>query len=135
MPNTITASIWFEYCDGGDMGHLIEKHAKARTPIPEVFLWKVFVQIAEALKYCHYGPAGGTDGRWNIWLHCDMKPNNILFKRGNDRLPDAKLADFGCVQVLSHDNNGQTLFPFGATPEFGAPERPTCKHCPDTNIM
>jgi NIMA (never in mitosis gene a)-related kinase len=70
----MAGSIWLEYCDAGDFHDLIGRHIHAMTPIGERFIWKVFYQIASALKFCHGGPGGRRSWRWNTTVHRDLKP-------------------------------------------------------------
>lgn len=64
------ASLWLEYCELGNLDDLIRRHAPERDPVYERFLWKVFQQIAEAVRYCHYG---NGSGRWHKIVHRDIK--------------------------------------------------------------
>lgn len=75
-PSLMGGSIWLEYCDAGDFHNLIGRHNQAMRPIGERFIWKVFYQIASALKFCHGGPGGGRSWRWNTTIHRDLKPGN-----------------------------------------------------------
>jgi serine/threonine protein kinase len=45
-----------EFCELGSLADLVERHAKARRPISELHVWPFFIQTADALAYCHYGP-------------------------------------------------------------------------------
>jgi NIMA (never in mitosis gene a)-related kinase len=122
------ASIIMEFCNAGSMDKLILRHMQAgRRKIGESYIWAWFVQLAEALVWCHYGPEKGDGRRRGVWdmiyhrgkydlLHfktssfslllclltlTDIKPANIFlhqYESGRYRGEIiAKLGDFGCA--------------------------------------
>jgi len=106
--------LYLEYCDAGDLHDLIDRYAAHRTPVPESFLWHVFIQLAEALAFIHDGwsiedtPSAATRSRpaWNRVIHRDIKPANVflIFRthhRFQSSYPDIKLGDFGLAAVTT----------------------------------
>ena len=72
--------IVLEYCPGGDLLHaLVERRLYTRN---DELLKNVFVQILDAVEYCHE----------NGIYHRDLKPDNILINEDGTQI---KLADFG----------------------------------------
>lgn len=69
------ASIYLERCTGSSLQRLIERHARNHNEmIAEYYLWNWFMQIAEALSYCHYGPRPDhppSRQSWNSIYHRD----------------------------------------------------------------
>ena len=45
--------IIMEYCEGGDIGKLIKKLKTTQEHFPEELIWKFFIQVLQALKFCH----------------------------------------------------------------------------------
>ncbi|KAI9866057.1 MAG: G2-specific serine/threonine protein kinase, partial [Pleopsidium flavum] len=106
--------LYLEYCDAGDLHDLIDEYAFHNTTIPESFLWHVFIQLAEALAFIHYGWSiedtqsctTGSRPAWNRVIHRDIKPANIfmIFRtrhRFQTSYPDIKLGDFGLAAVTT----------------------------------
>lgn len=100
--------ILMEYCDRGSLKDCIDKHKISvyvqsfadviervmmswflftdcsiidRDPIPEEFLWHVFLSLARALRMMHFGTPPGQEPpeSWQPYLHCDIKPDNGQF--------------------------------------------------------
>jgi serine/threonine-protein kinase len=90
-------------------GQNLEQRLAARGPSTPEETIRIFLQVAEALRYLHA----------NNLVHRDVKPGNILL----DELDGAKLADFGLLKDLTVELR---LTPTGSamgTVEFGAPEQ------------
>ncbi len=47
-PDGSRANLFFQYCEGGDLHQVIQKHGRG---MPEQFVWHVLVQMAEALAF------------------------------------------------------------------------------------
>ena len=90
--------LYFEHCKGGDLSRWIPKS----TLLPEDFIWHVFIQLADALAFLHYGisrrhPDSRPSG-WRRIVHRDLKPANVFLRRriaSPNSKPDVVLGDFG----------------------------------------
>ena len=80
-----------EYCENGDLAHLIKRLRKDKDFVQEDVVWKIFMQILLALRECHYRGLPGMKV-----LHRDLKPCNI-FLDSNDNV---KLGDFGLSRII-----------------------------------
>ena len=103
--------IIMEYCEGGDIGKLIKKLKTTQEHFPEELIWKFFIQVLQALKFCH----NYREGKSKI-LHRDIKPSNVFLDGQNN----AKLGDFGLSRILSEENNfaySQVGTPYYMSPE------------------
>jgi len=85
-----------EYCSGGDLHDIIVEYADRGERFPEPFIWKVFLELAEALEFLHRGFDWKEKERPGI-VHRDIKPSNIFLRRSKDSAayPEAVIADFG----------------------------------------
>ena len=103
--------IIMEYCEGGDIGKIIKKLKLTKEHFPEELIWKFFIQVLQALKFCH----NYKEGKCKI-LHRDIKPSNVFLDGDNN----AKLGDFGLSRILSEENNfaySQVGTPYYMSPE------------------
>lgn len=90
---------WLEYCDGGDLKQLINIYRDHDALIPELFIWKCFQQIAEAIEFLHRGFDNnrGNPERLGV-VHRDIKPENIFMRlQEYPEYPDVVLGDFGAA--------------------------------------
>ena len=124
------AALVMGYANGGDLYGLVRAYQHPPAHIPEPFLWHLFLGVAQALAFLHYGieaSSGWAPRRgWRAVIHGDVKPGNVLLSwpAGSSpgaTYPRAVLADFG-VSVCVAD---PTYNPHAArgTPGFMAPER------------
>ena len=81
--------IIMEYCEKGDLAHLIRKQRKDKEYLPEDLVWKVLAQITLALYDCHRRKEGKI-------LHRDLKPGNVFLDANNN----VKLGDFGLSKIM-----------------------------------
>ena len=83
-----------ELCSGGDLGKVISKCQKDHSSIHEDVIWKIFAQLACAMKDCHRHMEGT---KTKPILHRDIKPANIFL----DKSQNIKIGDFGLAKELS----------------------------------
>ena len=91
----------FEYCSGGDLHGLIDTYRDHSTNFPELFIWKVFLELTSALEFLHRGFNPKTNTRPGI-VHRDIKPQNIFLRLSSHTspaYPDAVIADFGSASL------------------------------------
>ena len=103
-----------EYCERGDLRHLIKRAKSSRTFVHEERIWKYFAQILSALKTCH---RRREKGALNHFLHRDIKPANVFL----DRNDNAKLGDFGLARSL--ESMSKFAYTNVGTPFYMAPEQ------------
>ncbi|KAH3898766.1 related to Serine/threonine-protein kinase KIN3 [Saccharomycodes ludwigii] len=130
--------IYMEYCDGGDLSHLIRDfREKYKKKMPEYLIWRILVQISLALWRCHYGldyphlnlifdkvKKPESNNHDAIVIHRDIKPGNIFLTNIKDGYPFnevmAKLGDFGLAKSLKSKNQFATTYV--GTPYYMSPE-------------
>jgi serine/threonine protein kinase len=78
-----TASLYMEYCTGGDLSLYTSRDGKPGKSVSEQQFWQIFFQLASALLYCHTGLHADENGRVRedtSWrrpvIHRDIKPAN-----------------------------------------------------------
>lgn len=78
-----TASLYMEYCSGGDLSPYTSRGGQSGRPISERQFWQIFFQVSSALLYCHTGLEVARNGSVSVdtrWrrpvLHRDIKPSN-----------------------------------------------------------
>ena len=93
LPEISLVQYHFEYCSGGDLFNLCERYYEHDACFPEAFIWKVFLQLTEALEFLH---RPFSQDRLGI-VHRDVKSANVFLRPSQDgsAYPDAVLADFG----------------------------------------
>ena len=102
--------IIMEYCEGGDISHLINNYKKKGQYIPEEIIWKIFTQVLKAVHAIHTHKQGKI-------IHRDIKPSNIFLDKSNN----IKLGDFGLSRILPQE----TTFAYShvGTPYYMSPEQ------------
>lgn len=85
LPNTAQPYLIIEYAPNGSLKDRLER---ATQPMPAAEAVTILFQIGLALQYAH--------AREPSIVHCDVKPDNILFNSQGRAL----LADFGIADVL-----------------------------------
>jgi serine/threonine protein kinase len=99
-PDEDHGTAFFLNCPLGDL--LEWKHQlftkKNRKAVPESCIWRVFLQISQALAFIqgHLGPDRDLRG---CMIHRDIKPKNILVVDNGSTYPSFKLHDFDCAIV------------------------------------
>ena len=102
----MTLNIFMEYCPGGTLTEVIEKHKSEGTKIDAASVWRWLGQLASALQYCHARRV----------LHRDLKTGNIFL----DGDGNVKLGDFGISRALSTQTSmAETVV---GTPYYMSPE-------------
>ncbi|KAK3078504.1 hypothetical protein LTS18_007341 [Coniosporium uncinatum] len=106
-----------ERCELGTLEGLVLRSREHRITIPEAFLWHIFLSIAEALAFIHYGVADALRNPipraiWAAAVHMDIKLSNIFISRKpssrNPHYPTIVLGDFGCCERLDALNSMPT---------------------------
>jgi serine/threonine protein kinase len=127
------ASVWLEYCDGGDLQALISRCRRENQRVHERKIWDWLMILMDALVYLHRGPNPENDRDvhlyWNVVYHCDIKPGNIFLKtKESEGKIVAKLADFGCSQSAHWAQVAKPTNKIGLasalTPGYDPPEHP-----------
>ncbi|KAG0355197.1 Serine/threonine-protein kinase Nek2 [Podila minutissima] len=123
--------ILMEYCEGGDLASVIQRHKENRVPIPEEFVWELMTQLIMALHECHYGVIVDPETKKTTprpILHRDLKPDNVFL----DAKKNVKLGDFGLSRTL---NNPQKAFAqtYVGTPYYMSPAAISCRHVAAVN--
>ncbi len=72
---------------------MIKKCKAKKDYMNEDVIWKIFMQIMQALLHCHFR----TEGRI---LHRDIKPGNIFLDANNN----VKLGDFGLSKMMGEES-------------------------------
>ncbi|EME81850.1 uncharacterized protein MYCFIDRAFT_78722 [Pseudocercospora fijiensis CIRAD86] len=121
MTNMVT-----EFCDGGDLGELIEHLYRSNQRTPRHLIFHFISSMINALGFIHHGDIAydhesdtttSISFRQDPIVHRDIKPGNIFMKwKPNSSLPDIVLADFGHAELASRIEG------VGGTDGFRAPE-------------
>ena len=98
--------IVMEYAEGGSLKDRLKQ--LNGQPFPQEEAITILKQIGSALSFAHQ--------RQNPVVHCDLKPDNILFNAQGEAL----LADFGLATILSSKSYGEGK---DGTPAYMAPEQ------------
>jgi serine/threonine protein kinase len=130
LPAPNLCSIFLDYCDGGDLWHFMDRSFKKKEAIPEMFIWKVFVQLVDALAFLHQdrdvASPKASDAYTNPCpiVHRDIKPANIFLFSTNDAdgFPSIKLGDFGLSAFITA-GHGYTVGFAGGSPVYQPQEQ------------
>ena len=97
--------IVMEYCEGGDLSSYLSKMSKQISHLPEVQIWKFFIQMSLGLAYIHSKKI----------IHRDLKSLNIFLNKNLD----VKIGDLGIAKLLQNTIHAYT---FIGTPYYLSPE-------------
>ncbi|KAJ1381241.1 Serine/threonine-protein kinase, active site [Sesbania bispinosa] len=98
-------NLFLEYASGGTLADQLKNHGGR---FPESLVRRYTRSIVEGLKHIHV----------NGFVHCDVKPQNILvFDNG-----DVKIADFGLAKETGEKEKQSQRWEFRGTPMFMSPE-------------
>ncbi|KAL4458617.1 hypothetical protein ABPG75_013482 [Micractinium tetrahymenae] len=101
-----TACVAMELLRGGTLAEAIKRQKARGEHLPEEVVWRLFLQVASAVRYLHA----------NRVCHRDLKPSNIMFSDSSGSV--LKIVDFGLSKFMrTHLTN--TLV---GTPCYAAPE-------------
>lgn len=94
-----------EYANGGDVSQLIEQAKEKKKRVSENTVWRILLNVAEAVDYLH---------KHDI-AHRDIKPANIF----KDKTSGFKLGDLNVSKILPQGSMAQTRAgsPFYISPE------------------
>lgn len=117
--------LYFELCKGGDLHEQLPREGESGRS--EKFIWRCFIQLADAIAFLHYGYNRFADSPytpprgWQRIVHRDLKPANVFLRRqltSKNPFPEVVLGDFGLATLndVSHS---------GGTDEWIGPEIPT----------
>lgn len=107
--------IVMEYCDSGDLDHIIKRRGAIKSFLPEEDIWSYFMQITLGLYALH---------SLHI-LHRDLKPANIFICNKTH----LKIGDMGVAKVLGSSSCFASTMV--GTPYYLSPE--LCKNEPYNN--
>ncbi|CAL5039413.1 unnamed protein product [Urochloa decumbens] len=97
----------FEYMQGGTLADFVFQSERP----PWNFLADAAIGIAKGLEYLHEGCKSQI-------IHCDIKPDNILF----DDKHTARITDFGIAKLLGDQKTQHTVTTVAGTVPYVAPE-------------
>ncbi|MCJ1469532.1 hypothetical protein MMC07_008165 [Pseudocyphellaria aurata] len=124
---TPRASIYMEYCDLGSLASFLKNF---RRPPAEWAVWEMFIQLTNAVAYCHYGvhnavlrPDEPRDAAWVTVLHRDIKPGNVFLRSGHS-CPKVVLGDFGQSVMEQDDGHWEKRQHMGYDEDWAPPEAP-----------
>lgn len=133
MKNTL----YMQYCGLGTLIDVMKMYypetapAHLKQPIPEPFLWRVFLNLAEVGQAMYAGAPWlyAHKLNWEEIIHRDLKPDNVFLdlpEAGNwEAYPTPYVGDFGlAIRTMTLDPlNPQIFLDQGWTEGFRAPEQ------------
>ena len=112
-PTADIHSLYFQFCNGGNLAMFLENFWQESRPIPELFIWHFIARMVEILAALQLGWTKGTafpidqsiQPRPAVY-HADLHSGNIFlnWSSSNGILPEIFLGDFGNASVLPSDS-------------------------------
>lgn len=91
----------FEFCNGGDLDHTVNKLEKAEQEVPQAFLWHITAELCKVLAYIHSDtPRVNANGE-NLGVafisHRDIHLGNIFLRwdESSEPFPNIVFGDWG----------------------------------------
>jgi hypothetical protein len=113
-PSREIHTLYFDFCNGGNMGMLLENFWQRQQPIPELFIWHFLARITEIVAGLQLGWTTGAAltldqdlQKRSVVFHGDLSSSNVFLNWPSDDsviLPDIFLGDFGNASILSSDS-------------------------------
>jgi serine/threonine protein kinase len=110
----------FEHYPHGDLEQWWNRSYSLDRPVPEEFIWRFFVQMAQALDSVHTSVAT-SQGKAGFMVHRDIKPQNILVVDNGTKFPSFKLCDFNVAIFITRNSKEEEVV---GTFQWQPPENP-----------
>lgn len=94
-----------EFIEGPSLGRCLEFYNSKNQKFPEKHLVDYAIQMCEVLDYLH--------GRSQPLIHRDIKPDNIIVRKGSDRIV---LVDFGIARGMDEESTKTMVGTMGYAP-------------------
>ncbi|KAH0575246.1 Kinase, NEK [Spironucleus salmonicida] len=111
--NLSTIYIVMELCQAGDLSKFIKTRKTQQKYIEEELVWTIFLQVLQAVDYCHHPPP--TSQLTQKLINRDLKPANVFLTDQRT----IKVGDFGLCRTLGDQSIAKTNV---GTPLYMAPE-------------
>ena len=107
-----------EYCNAGTLENYIEKKKKKNKYLSEEKILKIFLEILKGIQYANNFFMSKKN---ELFLHRDLKPDNILFHK-KDQVKIIKIADFGLAKSIGIICQSQSNPSRESTANYQSPE-------------
>lgn len=79
-------TIFFQYCNGGDLYNLWDRYSEVRPPVPEGMVWHVYRSLVKAMAFLHHGWRAGEGVKegWEMMFQGDLHPGNVFLHYETD---------------------------------------------------
>lgn len=98
-------TLYFNYCNGGNLGMLLDRLRDGRSSISEVFIWHFLAELSRTVAGFHLPIAENPDGL--AVIHGDLHAGNVYlhWPSPDTILPNILVGDFGSAEMVSHDDS------------------------------